>query len=65
MADEIIQELWKIKDGIAKEYACDVKALVKHLRTKNNIGGQHLIDLRAMKHGTEQAPASDARNSRE
>ncbi|KAF0119980.1 MAG: hypothetical protein FD151_1815, partial [bacterium] len=26
MADEIIKELWKIKDGIANEHGYDVKA---------------------------------------
>ena len=55
MADEIIKELWKIKDGIANEYACDVKALVDHLRTEKHVGDRHVIDLRDMKHGAEQA----------
>lgn len=38
MADEIIKELWKIKDAIAKEYGCDVKSLVAHLRAKKHEG---------------------------
>jgi uncharacterized protein (UPF0335 family) len=36
MADEIIEELWEIKDGIAKEYGYDVKALVAYLKTKKS-----------------------------
>jgi len=32
MADEIIEELWKIKDAIALEYGYDIDALVAHLR---------------------------------
>ncbi len=55
MADEIIKELWKIKDGIANEYGCDVKALVDYLRTKKHVRDQRVIDLRTIKHGAEQA----------
>jgi hypothetical protein len=40
MADEIIKELWKIKDAIANEYGCDVKALVARLRAKSHEGGK-------------------------
>lgn len=32
MADEIIRELWEIKDAIANEHGCDVKALVARFR---------------------------------
>jgi hypothetical protein len=38
MADDIIRELWTIKDAIAAEYGCDVKALVAHLRSKTRDG---------------------------
>ncbi|HIJ57100.1 MAG TPA: hypothetical protein HPQ03_13395 [Deltaproteobacteria bacterium] len=47
MADEIIKELWKIKDGIAKEYDCDVKAFVNYLRTKKHEGDLQVVDLRS------------------
>ena len=33
MADEIIQELWRIKDEIAQEHSYDLDALVAHLRS--------------------------------
>ena len=49
MADEIIKELWKIKDGIADEYGYDVKALVSYLKTKNSEEDHKIVDLRAMK----------------
>ena len=49
MADEIIEELWKIKDGIAEEYAGDVRALVAHLRTRKRREDQQTVDLRGMK----------------
>ena len=34
MSDEIIKELWQIKDNIAREHGYDIDALVAHLRTK-------------------------------
>ena len=54
MADEIIKELWKIKDGIANEYGCDVKALVAHLRAKKHEGDRQVVDLRYMKKTAER-----------
>ena len=54
MADEIIEELWKIKDSIAEEYPGDVRALVAHLRTRKRGGDQQTVDLRGMKQIAEQ-----------
>ena len=62
MADEILKELWKIKDTIANEYGCDVKALATHLRTKKHEGEQQVVDLRYMKQTAEQTSAPDAKN---
>ena len=61
MADEIIKELWKIKDAIAKEYGCDVKSLVAHLRSKKHEGDKHVVDLRSVKQAAEQNAEADAR----
>jgi hypothetical protein len=44
MADEIIKELWKIKDDIAKEYGCDLKAFVSILRAKKQEDGRPVGD---------------------
>jgi len=49
MADEIIKELWEIKDSIANEHGCDVKALVAYLRTKKHAKDRQVVDLRSMK----------------
>ncbi len=49
MADEIIEELWKIKDGIAREHAYSVDALVAHLNAKGLSPGQKVVDLCGMK----------------
>lgn len=45
MADEIITELWKVKDDIAKEFGYDVKELVAHLRTKTCEEASRLLTL--------------------
>ncbi len=49
MADEMMKELWKIKDAIANEYGCDVKALVAYLRAKKQEGDQPVVDFRPIK----------------
>lgn len=62
MADEIIRELWKIKDSISNEYGGDVKALVAHLRAKKHEGDQQVVDHRNIKRAAEQAGAPDAKS---
>ena len=54
MADEIIKKLWKIKDGIAREYGYDMDALVAYLTTLAPSPSQRIVDLRATR-TTEQA----------
>jgi hypothetical protein len=49
MADEIIKELWAIKDKMAGEYGYDVKALVDDLRKKKHREDQSIVDLRSLK----------------
>ena len=59
MPDEIIKELWKIKDAIAEEHGRDVKALVAHLRSRKHGEGQEPVDLRGMKLAAEQDAQAD------
>ncbi len=59
MADEIITELWRVKDAIAEEYGCDVKALVAHLRTRKHEEDDRFIDLRSAKQAAEQKNPGD------
>ena len=33
MSDQIIEELWQIKDNIAREHDYDIESLVAHLQT--------------------------------
>jgi len=44
MADEIIKELWKIKDDMAREFQYDPAALVAHLRTKKRPEVERVTD---------------------
>ena len=52
MADEIIEELWKIKDDIAREHGYDIRRLGAHLRS---LEGRTVEDyLRELKAETPQ-----------
>ena len=45
MSDEIIKELWQIKDSIAREHGYDIERLVAHLRKRKRPKGQQVVDL--------------------
>ncbi len=45
MTDEIIGELWKIKDDIAEEHGYDLDALVASLRKNKTAASRRLEDL--------------------
>lgn len=64
MSDEIIQELWQVKDSIAREHGYNIEALVAHLQTKKRLGGQQVVNLHAMREAAEQGAPADARTSR-
>jgi hypothetical protein len=49
MKDEIIEEVWKIKDAISAEHQYDVKRLVEALRSKESASGTRVVDLRAVR----------------
>jgi hypothetical protein len=59
MADEIIKELWEIKDALADEYGCDVRALVAHLRRKKHEKDEQVVDLRSIKQTAKQQSQPD------
>ena len=59
MSDAIIEELWAIKDGLAREYGCDVDAFVAHFRAQGSAPGQEVVDLRGRR-SAEQSHAPDA-----
>ncbi len=60
MPDQIIKELWQIKDSIAREHGYNIEALVAHLQTKERPEGHRVVDLRAMREAAEQEDGGDA-----
>ena len=60
MADEIIKELWEIKDGIAREHGYDMDALIAQLQTRRKAEGQQVLDLSALKRAAEQGASAEA-----
>ena len=60
MSDEIIRELWQVKDGIAQEHGCDIETLVAHLQTRPRPAGQRVVDLRAMREIDARSAPEDA-----
>ena len=59
MADEIIKELWRIKDGIASEHGYDMNVFVAYLRARKHSGDHQVVDLRSMKKNAEPITAPD------
>ena len=64
MLDEIIKELWQIKDSIAREHGYDIEELVAHLQTKERPEGQRVVDLRSMREAAEQGAPTDPKSAR-
>ena len=62
MSDEIIKELWEIKDGIAREHEYDVDRLVANLRARKRPAGQQVVDLRSARRVANQAALPEDHN---
>jgi hypothetical protein len=45
MADEIIQEVWRIKDQMAKKFNYDIDALVAELQRQQQQSGRKVVNL--------------------
>ena len=61
MSDEIIKELWQIKDAIAQEYGNDINALVEHLRSMKHEQNRRVVNLRSIKEKQNKAPDRNRR----
>ena len=53
MPDEIIEELWQIKDRMAQEYGYDIDMFVAHLQSQSQAADRQVVDLRALKEAAE------------
>jgi hypothetical protein len=62
MADEIIEELWQIKDDIARECGYDLDALLAHLAAQMPFPSSPAVDLPAVRSAGQEDPA-EARSS--
>jgi len=60
MSDEIIKELWQIKDSIAREHGYDVERIVDHLRKRERPAGQRIVDLSVRRGSDDQCDPPDA-----
>lgn len=45
MSDEIIRDLWRIKDEIACEHGYDVESLAAYLRRKKQTEGRRVVEM--------------------
>ncbi len=61
MTDEILKELWEIKDSIASEHGNDLDSLTAFLKSRKIPGDRKVINLRAIKKMAEQASAPDVK----
>ena len=63
MPDELIEELWQIKDSIAREHVYDVDAFVAHLRTRERMGSRRVVDLCAAREAAEHGASGKRADS--
>ena len=59
MSDEIIRELWQIKDEIAREHDYSLEALVAHLREEQSKSKRAALDRQSTMKEAEQDAAGD------
>jgi hypothetical protein len=45
MTDEIIQEVWRVKDELAKRFNYDIDALATELRRRQENSGRKVVNL--------------------
>jgi len=59
MVDEIIKELWDIKDSIAQDHGYDIDRFVTHLREISKPKDHQVVDLSIFKRSTIHGETSD------
>lgn len=59
MVDDVLKELWEIKDNIAKEHGNDLDALTAWLKKRSITENRKVINLKAIKRIAEQGTALD------
>ena len=64
MSDEIINELWRVKDDIAREHGYDIEALAAHLRARERPEDHQVVDLGAVRKAAEQGVHAGSHGTR-
>ena len=49
MTDQIIRELWYVKDKIAQDHGYDLDTLVAYLQSKERTENYHIVDPHSVK----------------
>ena len=57
MSDEVIEELWRIKDDMGREHGYDVARLATDLQRRQREGGHQVVDLRALRKNSAHHPS--------
>lgn len=57
MSDEVIEELWQIKDDMASEHGYDLRRLAADLRHRQTEDGRRVVDLRALRQAGQRPHA--------
>ena len=66
MPDEVIEELWRVKDDMARECGYDVARLIADLQAKEvQEGGHRIVDLHALRNAGERPVARPHVHSKE
>lgn len=60
MVDEIIKELWDIKDSIARDHGYDIDTFVTHLQEISKAKDNQVVDLSIFKRSTIHGESTDA-----
>jgi hypothetical protein len=59
MSDEIIKELWEIKDDIAVEHAYHLESLVNYIQNKERPNTQRIVNLGELKKHAVQIDSTE------
>ena len=63
MADEIIEELWRVKEEIAREHGNDVRAIAAYFQRKDREAGFRKVDPQKLKEMTEAGEVRQKRKN--
>ena len=63
MADEIIEELWRVKEEMAREHGYDIEAFGAYLQRKDREAGFRKVDPQKQKEMTEAGEVRQKRKN--